>query len=63
MYAMISRELKNENRSGVFHRPPLFSIQTHENHITKRKEKNTYKLELVFQRENHEFLLQNQFMQ
>jgi len=60
---MNSREFKNENRSGVFYGPRLFSIQTHEKHIKKREEKNMYKLELVFQRENLEFLLQNQFMQ
>jgi len=53
MYAMYSREFKNEIRSGVFYRPPVFSIQTHKKNIKKRKEKNTYKLEMVFQRENH----------
>jgi len=37
MYAMNSREFKNETRSGVFYGPPLFSIQTHEKHTKKRK--------------------------
>jgi len=50
---MNSREFKNEIRSGVFYGPPLFSIQTHEKNIKKRKEKNTNKLEMVFRRENH----------
>ena len=34
---MNSREFKNEIRSGVFYGPPLFSIQTHEKHMKKRK--------------------------
>jgi len=34
---MNSRELKNENRSAVFYDPLLFSIQTHEKNIKKRK--------------------------
>jgi len=60
---MNSREFKNENRSGVFYGPSLFSIQTDGKDIKKREEKNTYKLEMVFERENPEFLLQNEFMQ
>jgi len=62
MYAMNSREFQNENHSGVLHGTPLFSIQTHEKNIMKRKN-ITYRLEMVFQNKNHEFLLQNQCMQ
>jgi len=59
---MKSREFKNENRIDVFYGCPLFSIQAHAKNIKKRQE-NTCKFEIVFQHENPEFLLQNQFMQ
>jgi len=36
---MNSKEIKNENPSAVFYGPPLFSIQSHEKDIKKRKEK------------------------
>jgi len=57
LYAMNSREFKNEKLSAVFYGPPLFSIQTYGKNI-KKKNKKIYKLDMDFQRDNHEFLLQ-----
>jgi len=39
MYAMNSREFKNEIRTGVIYGYPPFSIQIHEKHTMKRKRK------------------------
>jgi len=63
MYAMNSREFKNESRSGVFYGPPLYSIQIPEKNMKEKRNEITYKLKMVSQRENHEFELQNQCMQ
>jgi len=50
---MNSEEFKNENSCALFKGPPLSSIQTGEKNIKKRHRKIMYKLEMVFQPENH----------
>jgi len=54
--------LKHEDTNAVFYRTPQFSIQTHEKNIKKKEKKLMYKLEMVFKRQNHEFLFQKLLM-
>jgi len=58
---MNSREFKHEDTNAVSYGTPPFSIQTQE--INIKKKNLTYKLEMVFKCENHEFLFQKLFMQ
>jgi len=63
IYAMNWKQYKNVDTNAVVYGTPPFSIQTHEENIKKKGMKVAYKLETVFNRENHECLFLKLFMQ